>query len=117
MMSRRTAAATLAACFAVLAGAGCAAPTTVEEKPAWPPARFIVKPRAAVASEAQIVALVRAQLRQPERVRLFRPMSGGAFVFEVVPPGTRDDLGAIVSTLSESGVFEYVEVDAPVTIR
>lgn len=116
MMSRRIAT-TLAVCVAALAASGCTGPTIADEKPVWPPARFIVKPRSPAANDAEIVALVRAQLRQPERVRLFRPMSGGAYVFEVVSPGTRDDLAAIVGALNASGVFDYVEIDATATIR
>ncbi len=116
-MTTRRIAATLATCIAALAAVGCAAPTVAEDKPLWPPARFIVKPKSPPTSEAEVVALVRSHLRQPEHVRLFRPMSGGAYVFEVVAPGTRDDLAAIVSALSASGAFDYVEIDAPVTIR
>lgn len=108
---------TLATCIAALATFGCAAPTIADDKPVWPPPRFIVKPKSPLASEAEIVALVRSHLRQPERVRLFRPMSGGAYVFEVVPHGTRDDVAAIVSALNATGAFAYVEIDAPVTIR
>lgn len=88
-----------------------------ENKPVWPPARFIVKPKSPPTSEAEVVTLVRSHLRQPERVRLFRTMSGGAYVFEVVPHGTPDDLATIVSALNASGAFDYVEIDAPVTIR
>jgi hypothetical protein len=116
-MIRRRGLSALAASIAVCTAAACAAPIAAEDKPVWPPARFIVKPRAAVASDTEIVALVRSRLAQPERVRLYRPMSGGAYVFEVVPPGSRDDLPAIVRALSASGAFEYVEIDAPATIR
>lgn len=116
MMTRRIAT-TLAACIAALAAFGCALPTIADDKPVWPPPRFIVKPRSPMASEAEVVALVRGHLRQPERVRLLRTMSGGAYVFEVVSPGTRGDLAAIVSALNGSRAFDYVEIDAPVTIR
>lgn len=108
----------LAASLVALAALGCAAPTTAEHQAsAWPPARFIVKPRSPMASEADAVALVRAHLLRPERVRLFRAMSGGAYVFEVVAPGARDDLPSIVRALDASRAFDYVEIDAPVTIR
>jgi cell division septation protein DedD len=116
-MRSRRAALTLVTHVAALAACGCTAPTIGQEKPVWPPARFIVKPRAPVANEAQIEALVRSKLDRPERVRLFRQMSGGAWVFEMVPLDAREEMNAVVDQLRASGAFEYVEVDAPVTIR
>lgn len=107
----------LAASMAALAACGCTAPATGQDKPVWPPARFIVKPRAPVADEAEITALVRSRLDRPERVRLYRQMSGGAWVFEMVPPDARDEVPAVVDRLRASGAFEYVEIDAVVTIR
>lgn len=114
---RRRVITTLVAALAVCGTAGCAAPVASEDKPVWPPARFVVKPRTPVASEAEITALVRSKLERPERVRLYRQMSGGAWVFEMVPPDARDDVPAVVDRLRASGKFEYVEIDAPVTIR
>lgn len=64
-----------------------------------------------------ITALVRAQLDRPERVRLYRQMSGGAWVFEMVPPDARDEVPAIVDRLRASGALECVEIDPVVTIR
>lgn len=116
MRSRRAAIA-LAAYLAALAACGCTAPTVGQDKPVWPPARFIVKPRTPVRSEAEITALVRSKLERPERVRLYRPMSGGAWVFEMVPADAREEVPAVVDRLRASGAFEYVEVDAAVTIR
>lgn len=95
----------------------CAGPPREEARPEWPPARFIVKPRAPVADEEEVLRLVRAQLVRPDRVKLFRAMSGGAYVFEVSPPDARAEVDAIVRRLSASGAFEYVEVDAPATVR
>lgn len=116
-MNGRRAITATAAFVAALVAAGCAGGAHEASAPVWPPARFIVKPRTPVAGEAQIEALVRAKLERPERVRLFRPMSGGAYVFEMVPPDARDELPAIIARLRASGAFEYVEIDAPVTIR
>lgn len=114
---RRRVIATLAAALALCGTTGCAAPAASADKPAWPPARFIVKPRTPAANEAEITALVRAKLERPDRVRLYRQMSGGAWVFEMVPPDAREELPAVVDRLRASGAFEYVEIDAPVTIR
>lgn len=95
----------------------CAGPPREEARPQWPPARFIVKARAPVADEEEVLRLVRAHLVRPDRVKLFRAMSGGAYVFEVSPPDARAEVDAIVRRRSASGAFEYVEVDAPATVR
>jgi hypothetical protein len=77
----------------------------------------IAKPKVAVADGAALMSLIRSKLVRPERVAFQRPMSGGAYVINVVAPATSQDIPNVVSDLLATGLFEYVEVDQIVTIQ
>jgi hypothetical protein len=82
-----------------------------------PVGAVIVKPKTPVANDAALVTVVRQKLNQPERVSFLRPMSGGAYVFNVVSPATANDIPGVISDLLATGLFEYVEEDQIVTIQ
>ena len=105
------------ACVALSSACSTPAAPNASASPSQPVGAVIVKPKAAVANDATLVAVVRHNLKQPERVSFLRPMSGGAYVFNVVAPATANDIPAVINDLIETGLFEYVEADQVVTIQ
>ena len=84
---------------------------------AQPVGAVIVKPKMAVANDQALISVVHRKLKQPERVSFLRPMSGGAYVFNVVSPATANDIPAVIADLLATGLFDYVEADQVVTIQ
>jgi hypothetical protein len=78
---------------------------------------IIVKPKHPVANDAALMKLVNTHLAAPTQVTFLRPMSGGAYVLSVMPPAAKADVVTIITQLTASGLFEYVEEDQMMTTQ
>ena len=107
------------ACVALIAACSTPDAPNASTSSAQPVGAVIVKPKTPVANDAALVTAVQQKLKRPERVSFLRPMSGGAYVFNVVSPATATatDIPTVITDLIATGLFEYVEVDQIVTIQ
>ncbi|MGC3979795.1 MAG: hypothetical protein QM808_00870 [Steroidobacteraceae bacterium] len=101
----------LAACFAA------PNPTAASQSSGVSVGSIIVKPRNQYADGAALMKAINAKLTSPQRLQFLRPMSGSAYVLNVIAPASKDDIPRIISELSATGMFEYVEPDEVVTIQ